>query len=76
MGYSFGKTVDLGFDEAIDRATACLKEEGFGILSEIDIAAAMKQSPAASYFSCKPTYKPAAKLTSPTRRRQRTVHPT
>lgn len=43
MGYSFGKTVELGFDEAIERATACLKEEGFGILSEIDIAAAMKE---------------------------------
>jgi len=43
MGYSFGKTVELGFDEAIERTTACLKEEGFGVLSEIDISAAMKE---------------------------------
>ena len=43
MAYSFGKTVDLDFDAAIDRVTECLKEEGFGVLTEIDIAKAMKE---------------------------------
>ena len=43
MAYSFGKTVELGFEEAIERTTACLKAEGFGVLTEIDIAAAMKE---------------------------------
>jgi len=43
MAYSFGKTVDMSFDEAIDRTTACLKDEGFGVLAEIDIAGAMKE---------------------------------
>jgi len=43
MAYSFGKTVDISFDEAIDRTTACLKDEGFGVLADIDIAGAMKE---------------------------------
>lgn len=43
MAYSFGKTVDLEFDAAIDRVSECLKAEGFGILTQIDIAGAMKE---------------------------------
>jgi uncharacterized protein (DUF302 family) len=43
MGYSFGKTVEMSFDEAIEKTTACLREEGFGVLAEIDIAAAMRE---------------------------------
>ncbi len=33
----------LGQDEAIDRAKALLKEEGFGVLCEIDVAATLKE---------------------------------
>ena len=43
MNYYFAKTTDLGFDEAIESVTAALKEEGFGILTEIDVAATFKK---------------------------------
>lgn len=41
--YGFGKTVACAFDEAIERVTAALQTEGFGILSDIDVAATMKR---------------------------------
>ena len=43
MSYYFATTTDLGFDEAIEHVTAALKEEGFGILTEIDVAATFKK---------------------------------
>ncbi|MGD8331437.1 MAG: DUF302 domain-containing protein [Acidobacteriota bacterium] len=42
MAYSFGRIVEMDFDAAVERATACLEDQGFGVLAEIDIAAAMK----------------------------------
>jgi uncharacterized protein (DUF302 family) len=42
--YGFTTTLTgLSFDEAIVRATAALKAEGFGILSDIDVQHAMKE---------------------------------
>jgi uncharacterized protein (DUF302 family) len=41
--FGFGKVVDLGFDEAIEKVTAKLAEAGFGVLSDIDVAAKMKE---------------------------------
>lgn len=41
--YGFGKTVDVSFVDAIDRVTQALQQEGFGILSDIDVAAALKK---------------------------------
>lgn len=41
--YGFGKEVRMGFDEAITKVTAELQKEGFGILTEIDVAATMKK---------------------------------
>ena len=41
--YGFGKTVDMSFDDAIGHVTQALQDEGFGILSDIDVAGAMKK---------------------------------
>ena len=41
--FGFGKVVDLAFDEAVDTVTAKLGEEGFGVLSDIDVASKMKE---------------------------------
>lgn len=41
--YGFGKTVDLDFEAALARVTAELQKEGFGILTEIDVAATMRK---------------------------------
>ncbi len=43
MSYYFSKTLEIGFDEAVDRAIEELKKEGFGILTDIDVRAAMKK---------------------------------
>ncbi len=40
--FGFGKTVELSFDAALETVTAELEKEGFGVLSEIDVAAKMK----------------------------------
>jgi uncharacterized protein (DUF302 family) len=42
-GFGFGKTVDMNFDAAIEKVTADLQTEGFGVLSDIDVAAKMKE---------------------------------
>lgn len=43
MEYYFNKTLtDLTFDQVIDKITLALKEEGFGILTEIDIKTTLK----------------------------------
>ena len=42
MSYYFSKFVDYSFDEAIVKITAELKEVGFGILTEIDVKATLK----------------------------------
>ncbi len=41
--FGFGKTVELSFDDAIESVTAELQKEGFGVLSDIDVAAKMKE---------------------------------
>jgi len=33
MSYYYARTVDLPFEQAIDRVTEALKAEGFGVLS-------------------------------------------
>lgn len=42
MEYYFSRTVDAGFPDTVARVKVALSAEGFGILSEIDIAATMK----------------------------------
>lgn len=43
MSYYFSKTIRAGFDEAVSRITQALKEEGFGILTEIDVKDTLKK---------------------------------
>ena len=41
----YGKTIslDVSFDEAVPRVKAAFKEQGFGVLTEIDVKATLKE---------------------------------
>ena len=41
--YGFSKTVDLPYEEAVEKVRAALKEEGFGVLCEIDMKEKLKE---------------------------------
>lgn len=41
--YGFSRTLDLSYEEAVKKATAALKAEGFGVLCEIDIKEKLKE---------------------------------
>ena len=41
--YSHRVELDIPYEEAIERATAALKEQGFGVLTQIDMKAALKE---------------------------------
>ena len=43
MSFGFGKQIDLDFDAALATVTDELQKEGFGVLSEIDVSAKMKE---------------------------------
>src|SRR6516165_8068194 len=40
--YGFGTVVNLSYDQALERTRAALKDQGFGVLAEIDVKATMK----------------------------------
>ena len=42
MSYYLAKTVSKEFDATVADVTACLKEQGFGILTDIDVQATFK----------------------------------
>ena len=42
MSYYFSKTLPVAFDEAVRRTTEALKQEGFGIITEIDVKQTLK----------------------------------
>lgn len=41
--YALTAKVDAPYEEAVEKVTAALKEEGFGVLTEIDVKKTMKQ---------------------------------
>lgn len=41
--YAFGKQVNLTQEQAIEAVTQALAKEGFGVLTEIDVAATLKK---------------------------------
>ncbi len=43
MSYYFSKKINATFDEAIEKVTAELQKDGFGILTEIDVKATLKK---------------------------------
>ncbi|CAN5380463.1 DUF302 domain-containing protein [soil metagenome] len=43
MDYQRTITVDLAYDEAVSRTREALAEQGFGILTEIDVQATLKE---------------------------------
>jgi uncharacterized protein (DUF302 family) len=43
MKYYISKTVDLAFDEAVEKTIAELGKEGFGVLTDIDVKEVLKK---------------------------------
>ena len=43
MSYYFSKTLSTTFDDAAGRAVSALKEEGFGVITEIDLKDTFKK---------------------------------
>lgn len=41
--YGFGKVIAFSFEAAIEKVTEGLQSEGFGVLTDIDVAATMKK---------------------------------
>ena len=41
--YGFGTKINLPYHEAVEQTKAALKEQGFGILCEIDVQKTMKE---------------------------------
>lgn len=41
--YVFGKSVSMGFDQAVERVTQELSKVGFGILTDIDVQATLRK---------------------------------
>jgi len=43
VDYGFRATLNVPYEQAVEKATAALKEEGFGVLTEIDVKATLKK---------------------------------
>ena len=62
MTYHITKIIDTPFDEAIEKVKAALKEQGFGVLTTIDVKKTLKEKIDADFRpytilgACNPTY--------------------
>lgn len=43
MNYYISRVVEAGFDQTVAKVVDALKQEGFGVLTEIDVSSTMKQ---------------------------------
>jgi uncharacterized protein (DUF302 family) len=43
MSYYIGKTLDLGFNETLEKVTEELQNEGFGVITEINVRETLKK---------------------------------
>jgi uncharacterized protein (DUF302 family) len=41
--YAFSTVLDASYEDAVSKVTDALKEEGFGVLTEIDVKATLKK---------------------------------
>jgi len=62
MEYHFSKTVNLSFDEALEKVARELKKEGFGVITEINMKETFKKKLEADFRrytilgACNPRY--------------------
>ena len=62
MSYYYSKKIKGAFEAVIDKVKAALKEEGFGVLTEIDVKATLKKKidvdfkPYIILGACNPTF--------------------
>jgi uncharacterized protein (DUF302 family) len=60
--YAFSAVLDTSYEDAVSRVTNALKEEGFGVLTEIDVKATLKKKLGADFRkyvilgACNPPY--------------------
>lgn len=43
MNYGFSKTIELSYEQAVEKVTEELKKEGFGVLTTIDVKDTLKK---------------------------------
>ena len=62
MKYGFSKTVDMSYEQAIEKVTAELKKEGFGVLTSNDVKDTLKKKLGVDFKryvilgACNPTF--------------------